>query len=51
MVDHSGGQRAPAWLSTHTDPQQRIRELEAAAPSLKPVYEQARAAGRRPACK
>ncbi|HLS83641.1 MAG TPA: M48 family metallopeptidase [Arenimonas sp.] len=51
MVAHSGGQRAPAWLSTHPDPQQRIRELEAAAPSLKPVYDQARAAGRRPACK
>ncbi|KAA2285787.1 M48 family metallopeptidase [Arenimonas fontis] len=50
MVAHSGGQRAPAWLSTHPDPQQRIRELEAAAPSLRPVYQQARAAGRRPDC-
>ncbi|HLU13960.1 MAG TPA: M48 family metallopeptidase [Arenimonas sp.] len=51
MIAQGGGQRTPAWLSTHPDPQQRIRELEAAAPSLKPVYEQARAAGRRPNCK
>lgn len=38
------------WLSTHPDPENRIRRLEAAAPGLEPVAQQARAAGRRPRC-
>jgi predicted Zn-dependent protease len=46
----AGGSRQPEWLSTHPDPQSRIGELQARAASLVPVYEQARAAGRRPAC-
>ncbi|PZO10187.1 MAG: peptidase [Lysobacteraceae bacterium] len=46
----AGGARAPAFLSTHPDPQQRIAALAAAAPGLMPVYEQARSAGRRPNC-
>ncbi len=46
-----GGARPPAWLSTHPDPSRRIASLEAAAPGLMPTYEQARAAGRRPACR
>ena len=46
-----GGARPPAWLSSHPDPARRIESLEAQAPGLLPVYEQARAAGRRPACR
>lgn len=46
----AGGNRPPAWLSTHPDPQARIRELGSRAASLTPVWEQARAAGRRPTC-
>jgi predicted Zn-dependent protease len=42
--------RPPQWLSTHPNPENRIRELQQRAASLMPVYEQARAAGRRPAC-
>ncbi len=46
----AGGSRPPQWLSTHPDPQSRIGELNTRAAQLVPVYEQARAAGRRPAC-
>lgn len=46
----ASGSRAPAWLSTHPDPRARIAELQARAAGLMPVYQQARAAGRRPAC-
>lgn len=42
--------RPPEWLSTHPDPRARIAELKARAESLVPVYEQARAAGKRPRC-
>lgn len=51
MIAASGNNRAPALLSTHPDPQQRIRALQAAAPGLMPAYQQARAAGRKPACR
>ncbi|MDH5830736.1 M48 family metallopeptidase [Luteimonas sp. M1R5S18] len=47
----AGGSRPPQWLSTHPDPQSRISELQARATQLVPTYEQARAAGRRPACR
>lgn len=46
----AGGSRPPQWLSTHPDPQHRIGELQRRAAGLMPVYEQARAAGRRPRC-
>ena len=46
----AGGSRPPQWLSTHPDPASRLRELQARATSLMPVYEQARAAGKRPNC-
>ena len=46
----AGGSRPPQWLSTHPDPQARISELQARANQLVPIYEQARAAGRRPQC-
>jgi len=45
-----GGARPPALLSTHPDPLQRIQRMAANAPALVPVYESARAAGRRPNC-
>lgn len=50
MISASGGNQAPEWLSTHPNPQARIGELQARASALVPVYEQARAAGRRPSC-
>ena len=46
----AGGSRPPEWLSTHPDPQSRLAELRTRAAGLLPVYEQARAAGRRPNC-
>jgi predicted Zn-dependent protease len=46
----AGGARPPQWLSTHPDPQARIRELDRDAPALEPVYAAARAAGHRPRC-
>jgi predicted Zn-dependent protease len=46
----ASGSRPPQWLSTHPDPQSRIRELQLRAADLVPVYEQARASGRRPNC-
>lgn len=46
----ASGSRTPEWLSTHPDPRARIGELRARASGLMPVYQQARAAGRRPAC-
>jgi len=46
----AGGSRPPQWLSTHPEPQARIGELQARAAQLVPVYDQARAAGRKPSC-
>ena len=45
-----GGARPPEILSTHPDPRSRLGDMQARAAALVPVYEQARAAGRRPAC-
>jgi predicted Zn-dependent protease len=50
MMSASGGGRSPQWLSTHPDPSARIGELQSRAVGLVPAYEQARSAGRRPAC-
>lgn len=46
----AGGARPPEWLSTHPDPRARLGELERRAAGLVPVFEQARASGRRPQC-
>ncbi|MES2670582.1 MAG: M48 family metallopeptidase [Pseudomonadota bacterium] len=46
----ASGSRPPEWLSTHPDPRSRIGELRRRAETLMPTYEQARAAGRKPAC-
>lgn len=50
MIAASGGSRPPQWLSTHPDTSSRIGELQSRATALIPTWEQARAAGRRPAC-
>lgn len=49
MVAASGG-RPPEWLSTHPDPQSRLKEMGNRATDLMPVYQQARASGRVPKC-
>ena len=46
----SGGSRPPEWLSTHPDPQSRLRELQARAEGLLPTMEAARRAGNVPRC-
>jgi predicted Zn-dependent protease len=50
MEAQSRGARPPVLLSTHPDPANRISDLDGRVPGLRPVYEQARAAGKRPAC-
>jgi predicted Zn-dependent protease len=50
MMAASKNGAPPQILSTHPDPQNRIRQLAARAPSLRPEYQAARNAGRRPAC-
>lgn len=42
--------RSPEWMSTHPDPQNRIRSLREQAPALQPVYQAARQAGHTPRC-
>lgn len=46
----AGGARMPQWLSTHPDPQSRLREMGIRAEGLMHEYEQARSSGRRPNC-
>lgn len=45
-----GGARPPAILSDHPSDASRIQQLQARVPQDIPVYQQARAAGRRPQC-
>jgi predicted Zn-dependent protease len=42
--------RPPKLLATHPDPEDRVRALDGAAPSLEPVAQAARAQGRPPRC-
>lgn len=51
MIAASSGGRVPQILSTHPGPQNRIAALQARVPALQPVVAQARANGRRPACR
>jgi len=50
MRQASGGNKPPEMLSTHPAEETRIRQLEARLPISMPLYEQARAQGRKPAC-
>ena len=36
MIRATGGNRPPAWLSTHPDPASRVKALRASAPGLMP---------------
>lgn len=49
MIQAASGTQ-PEWLSTHPDPRNRITSLRQRAPSLQPVYQAARSAGRTPRC-
>lgn len=51
MIAAGGGGRVPQLLSTHPGPQNRIAALQARVEALQPVVAQARANGRRPACR
>lgn len=46
----ASGSRPPAWLSTHPEPEARLRELQQRAEGLRPAMQAARAAGRVPRC-
>jgi predicted Zn-dependent protease len=46
----AGGGRPPEFLSTHPGTETRIRDLEARMQVAMPIYERARAAGKRPSC-
>lgn len=46
----AGGGRPPEWLSTHPDPDSRLRELQQRAEGLRPTMQMARAAGKTPRC-
>lgn len=50
MLAASRGGRPPKILSTHPDPQNRVRALAANAPTLMDDYRAARAGGRAPNC-
>lgn len=47
----AGGAAPPEFLSTHPGSATRISRLQAEIPKVLPLYEQARAAGRRPSCR
>jgi predicted Zn-dependent protease len=46
----AGGGRPPEFLSTHPGAETRIQDLQARLPQAMPIYENARAAGKRPKC-
>ncbi len=51
MAAASGGKSPAEFMSTHPSHDTRIRDIAAQLDRVMPLYEQARAAGRRPACK
>ncbi len=51
MARASGGQAPPEFLSTHPSNETRIRQLQAKMDEAVRVYEQSKAAGRRPNCR
>lgn len=50
-MSRSGGDAPPEFMSTHPSNATRISQLQAKIPTVLPLYEQAKAAGRRPSCK
>jgi len=50
MERAAGGQSPPEFLSTHPGSETRIHELQARMPTAMPIYEKARAAGKKPTC-
>ncbi|QDQ74059.1 M48 family metallopeptidase [Pseudoluteimonas lycopersici] len=46
----ANGSGPPQWLSTHPDPNSRLKEMNNRATGLMPVYQQARASGHAPKC-
>lgn len=49
-MSKAGGGKPPELLSTHPSDSTRIQQLEARIPGDLPIYEQARAQGKRPRC-
>jgi predicted Zn-dependent protease len=47
----AGGPAPPEFMSTHPSSATRISRLQSLVPQMMPIYQQAQAAGRRPACK
>jgi predicted Zn-dependent protease len=50
MAAASQGARPPEFLSTHPNPETRIQDLQKEIPGDLPIFEKARAAGRKPQC-
>jgi predicted Zn-dependent protease len=50
MITASKGGRVPQILSTHPDPENRIKELQARIPELTPFYQEAQRNGKKPKC-
>ena len=50
MAKASGGKSAPEFLSTHPGHDTRIRDLNKRMSAAMALYQQARAAGKRPNC-
>jgi predicted Zn-dependent protease len=46
----AGGDAPPEWLSTHPSNETRIEKLQEAMANASVIYDQARAAGKRPSC-
>jgi predicted Zn-dependent protease len=46
----AGGARPPEFLSTHPSSETRMKDLSERLPTVMPLYEQARAQGKRPNC-
>ena len=49
-MSHAGGNKPPELISTHPSDDTRIQQLENRLPIALPLYEQARAQGKRPHC-
>jgi predicted Zn-dependent protease len=49
-MSQSGGAKPPELLSTHPADATRIQQLSERMVSARPLYEQARAAGKKPSC-